>query len=318
MKKTKVPTINFKNKHIIVVGDVMLDRFIIGTVDRISPEAPVPVVSKKEEVVTLGGAGNVAHNIVSLGGKVSLFGIVGNDASGRIIKTLLKTTKNVQDELVMNKRYVTTDKTRIVSHGQHMVRIDTEDLIVLHKKDEETILSRYKLLLKKTSVVILSDYTKGMFSKEFAEKLIVLAHKQNVRVIVDTKPRHVHFFKGAYCIKPNKKEALLMSSEKEIHRIAEDIATKLHTNVLITLGEEGMYIYEKGKGHQIETKAKRIFDVVGAGDTVVATLALVLSDKKASLTDAAIIANHAAGVVVSKRGTATLTEKELVYSLKND
>ena len=256
MKKLTTSISHFKNKHIIVIGDVMLDRFIIGTVDRISPEAPVPVVSKKEEVVTLGGAGNVANNIVALGAKVSLFGVIGKDASGKVVQKLIEKTKNIQNELTVSARYVTTDKTRIVRQDQHIVRIDPQDLVHFSEKDEEQILSRYKALLKKTEVVILSDYMKGMFSEMFVKKLITLAHDREVKVVVDTKPRHSHFFKGAYCIKPNKKEALLMSFEKDVPRIAKDIATKLHTNVLITLGEEGMYIFEKGKGSS-KTHTKR-------------------------------------------------------------
>lgn len=307
---------SFKNKHIIVVGDVMLDRFVIGTVDRISPEAPVPVVSKKEEIVTLGGAANVANNIVSLGGRVSLFGIIGRDQSGKVIQNILSKSKEITNELLMSTRYVTTDKTRVVSHGQHMVRIDTEEIIPLSKKDQQDIAARYSRLLKSAQAVVFSDYMKGLFSSDLAQELLLLAKNAGVRVVVDTKPQHIHFFKDAYCIKPNKKEALLMSSEKEIPLIAKDIAKKHNTNVLITLGEEGMYVYENGKGYTMATKAKKVFDVVGAGDTVAAALTLMLSDPKTTLVEAAIIANHAAGVVVSKQGTATLTQNELFESLK--
>lgn len=296
----------------------MLDRFITGTVERISPEAPVPVVSKQDEVMTLGGAGNVAHNIVSLGGKVTLFGTIGKDRSGKDIKACIARAPGIKDALIAHTRYVTTDKTRIVSHGQHMVRVDTEKQVPLHARDEATMFAQYEKLLRTTDVVVLSDYMKGVFSLSFAEKLISCAKKHGVRVIVDTKPRHVHFFKHAYCIKPNKKEALLMSSEKEIASIARDVSTRLQTNVLITLGEEGMYIFEHGKGTQIRTQAKRIFDVVGAGDTVIGVLALMLASKNISLREASIVANHGAGIVVSKRGTAVVTEKELVASLRSD
>lgn len=316
MKSQKILIQDFKKKHILVMGDSMLDRFIGGDIHRMSPEAPVPIVLKNKETITLGGTANVANNIASLGARVTLFGILGDDTAGHIIKKLVSSSKQIKSELVMSKYYVTTEKTRVLEKEKHLLRIDSEKVKSLRSVDVKKILIRYKKALQNVDSVILSDYTKGFFTEAFTKKLVSLANKENVRVIVDTKPSHIHFFKNVYCIKPNRNEAILMSTEKTIPNIARDISKKFSANILITLGKDGMYTFENGVGEKIQTKAKKVFDVVGAGDTVIAVLALVLSDKTTTLAVAADIANHAAGIVVGKVGTATLTTQELLDYMK--
>lgn len=313
---------NFKNKNILIIGDLILDHYVEGKVDRISPEAPVPVVTVyKDDDYKLGGAGNVAHNIVSLGARASVAGIIGKDPRGKELLRLLKKELIKTDCIIQTNRR-TTVKTRVIAHNhQQVVRVDREDNSPLKKKHFEDIKSFIKTKIKNFDAIIISDYKKGVITKELIQYINDLAGKRKMFVAVDPKVGHFECYHGVSLITPNKKEAGIMShieiSDKaSLIKSGETLLGELEINaVLITQGEEGMTLFEKGKKERpISTVAQDVYDVTGAGDTVISSLTLA-HISGASLFEAATIANHAAGIVVGKAGTATATIKEILHSM---
>ncbi len=300
----------FKEKNILIVGDIMLDKYIFGKVDRISPEAPVQVVEVKKENYVPGGAANVANNIAALNAKAFMVGIVGNDKEADILLEELN-KRNINTEgIVKDVQKPTTQKVRILGQKQQLLRIDYEKKDYLNKETENQILNFIKIRIPNTDAIIISDYAKGVITQNLIKEIKDIA-KEKI-MIVDPKPKHKDFYKGATLITPNLKEAEQMT-EKE-----EDLIKELDSPILITKGEKGMSLYEKdGTITNIPTKAKEVYDVSGAGDTVVATLALALSSK-ASLRQAATLANHAAGITVGKLGTSTITTEEIKKSIENE
>lgn len=314
----------FKDKKILVIGDIILDRYIFGKVSRISPEAPVPVVEVYEEQYRLGGAANVANNIIALGGKAYLCGIIGKGAHGRIVRDLL-TEKTIGQDFIFEDTRRTTVKTRIIGGNQQIVRFDIEDRRRLEGKAKEIFLSMIKDALNDFDAVIVSDYKKGVVSEELFRILVNHKKKNGNFIAVDPKIGHFRLYKQVSLITPNIAEAshgaqLEIKDEKTLVKAGFNLLKKLACDsVLITRGEEGMSLFEKKDSEVIVTHlptvAKKVFDVTGAGDTVIATITLA-HISGADLVSAAKIANIAAGIVVGKVGTATATPEEILEVLK--
>jgi len=292
----------FKDKKILVIGDLILDHYAYGNVSRISPEAPVPIVHLKSEEYKLGGAANVAANIATLSGNVTLIGLIGRDRRGKKVIELCKKNKI---KIFPEYFHKTIIKTRIIAENQQLVRIDEEQ--ITPKDLNPRIIKREA---EKAEIIIISDYAKGTINEDLMKLLTSL----NKKIIVDPKPKNKLIYKGAYLITPNQKEALEMSSCEEIHKAGEQLQKELETNVIITRGKQGMSIFNNGV-KDIPTFAKEVYDVTGAGDTVIATLSLALASG-ASLESSAILANHAAGIVVGKHGTAKVELEELRKDLE--
>jgi len=316
--------LSLKNKSILVVGDTMVDRFIWGKVSRISPEAPVPVVEVTKETQTLGGAGNVASNITSLGAKSYIVTVIGDDLNGLCMKEMLEDKKINTDFVVVDKQRPTTLKTRIVASNQQVVRVDKEIKGAFSGETEKNILSSIDKVMPKVDGVIISDYAKGIVTDKVLKKIITLAKKKKIPVTVDPKVENFKKYKHITCMTPNTKEAIEgmnaqhqgIKTDADIANLGKKILKLLQSeSVLITRGEKGMTIIEKNKITHIPTRAKEVYDVTGAGDTVIATMTLALSAKW-KLVEAAEIANFAAGIVVGKVGTATVTVDEIIKTIK--
>ena len=316
--------LGLRDKSILVVGDTMVDRFVWGKVSRISPEAPVPVVEVTKETQTLGGAGNVANNITSLGAKAYIITVIGDDLDGLCMKEMLKNKSINTDFVIVDKQRPTTLKTRIVASNQQVVRVDKEVKGFFSGKTEVSILNNIDEVIKKVDGVIISDYAKGIVTDKVLKKIITLAKKKKIPVTVDPKVENFKKYKHITCMTPNTKEAIEgMNAQHQGIKTDDDIATlgkkilKLlqSQSVLITRGEKGMTIIEKNKITHIPTRAKEVYDVTGAGDTVIATMTLALAAKW-KLVEAAEIANFAAGIVVGKVGTATVTVDEIIKTIK--
>jgi rfaE bifunctional protein kinase chain/domain len=307
---------SFKNRKILVVGDLILDKYLFGEVERISPEAPVPIVDIKEETLKLGGASNVAWNISKLGGKAYIVGVIGNDENGKILKRLLK-EKNIEDLSVVDNDRLTTEKTRVIAVSQQLLRIDRENRKSLSAEVLDKI--KKKILDVKNDIegIIISDYGKGVITYELMEFLKNL----NLPIFVDPKPSNFHLYKKTTIMTPNKKEAyecVKMNKENPIELVGEKILKELETNqLLITLGAEGMALFENDKITRIPAKAKKVFDVTGAGDTVISVLALAKLSGGTWL-ESAILSNLSAGYVVGEIGTAVLTSDKLLEIVKEE
>lgn len=314
----------FKGKKILIVGDVILDRYIFGKVNRISPEAPVPIVEVQVESFLLGGATNVANNIVSLGGMASIAGIVGKDTAGTVLKRLLE-ERSINTEGLIEDNRPTSVKTRIIAHNQQVVRFDREDKKRLDGKGLVNLLNYLKKAVQEHDAVIVSDYKKGVISSSLIKTIVKYARQKDAFIAVDPKVGHFHFYKNVSLITPNLMEAsqgsgIEIKDEDSLYKAAKLLINRLSCrSVLITRGEEGMSLFEKETAKHISathisTVAKKVFDVTGAGDTVIAVFTLART-AGADLKDAAIIANHAAGIVVGEVGTAVVTPDALLQSL---
>ncbi|PMQ01420.1 MAG: D-glycero-beta-D-manno-heptose-7-phosphate kinase [Dictyoglomus sp. NZ13-RE01] len=304
---------HWHGKRIGVIGDIMLDEYIMGKVTRISPEAPVPIVEMEQEFSVLGGAGNVANNIKSLGGEVILFGVIGNDEGGKKILNLLRERK-IMEELIIDENRPTTTKTRIIALNQQVVRVDREKKESISQEIEEKIINSLENKIKNLDGIVISDYLKGVLTFNLTQKIIRLAKKEGKFIIVDPKGRDYSKYLGATLITPNEKEAQIATNSDENFNIKE-IAEKLFDivkgdGVLITRGEKGMFLYQAESQVFIPALASQVRDVTGAGDTVVATLALALSGG-ANLLEASILSNLSASITVRKLGTAVVTPEEL-------
>jgi rfaE bifunctional protein kinase chain/domain len=309
----------FKKKKILIIGDLILDRYIWGKVNRISPEAPVPVVEVTDEDFLLGGASNVANNIVSLGGHATIVGVAGNDRAGEILMKMLK-EKGVQCEGIFIGSRPTTVKTRIIAHNQQVVRFDKEVKDKVDGKVFRRFLEYIHNAVQSYDAVIISDYKKGVISSELVRKVVKYSRPGDVFVSVDPKVGHFHYYKKVSLITPNVMEASIASGieikdEKSLISAGRALIKKLSCNVvLITRGEYGMSLFKKDKVVHIPTVARTVYDVTGAGDTVIATFTIAYA-AGASEEEAAVIANHAAGIVVGEIGTAVATSDKLRKSL---
>jgi len=320
-KKTLLSLINkFPQASIMVIGDVMVDHFIWGNVNRISPEAPVPVVNVTAESLLLGGAANVVHNIHTLGGKVYASGVVGNDEMGRkIIHEFRSLNINPEGIIIVDKR-PTTVKTRIIAHNQQVVRFDREKTAPLNSDTKQRIIHYLKKCLSKINLIIISDYGKSVISRELVGEILNLSKSKPV--IVDPNVENIEFYNGVSMITPNQKEAsealgVKISSDEDASKAAALLREKIGCeSVLITRGEHGMTLLENnGSFTHIPTLATEVYDVTGAGDTVISALSLALSTG-ASLNVSALIANYAAGIVIKKVGTAFVDKEELEKAIQ--
>lgn len=309
----------FRNKHILVIGDIILDRYIWGKVNRISPEAPVPIVEVTDDSFLLGGAANVANNIVSLGGSATVAGVIGKDRAGEVVTDLLRERK-IELALFEDSR-PTTIKTRVIAHNQQVVRFDKEDKSTISGKVLKRILGYLRTSLRNFDAVILSDYKKGVISGALVSELLRITRPYKKFIAVDPKVGHFHLYKGVSIITPNLSEAshgsgIEISDENSLIRAGKTLLRKLSCKaVLITRGEEGMSLFANDRITHIPTVARHVYDVTGAGDTVIATFTLAHA-AGATLEESALIANHAAGIVVGEVGTASVTPDRLKESLK--
>ncbi|MDA1196380.1 MAG: D-glycero-beta-D-manno-heptose-7-phosphate kinase [Nanoarchaeota archaeon] len=299
----------FKQKKILVVGDVMLDVYLFGDVTRVSPEAPVQVVRVLKEAFIPGGAANVASNVASLGGQVFVAGVIGNDGAGVSLTNGMLKRRIDTHCIIQDASKPTTKKTRIMAQNQQLIRYDHEKDDYLSADVEKMLLDKITPLLKDIDAIIISDYAKGVITKNVLDSINKLT---DAPIIVDPKPKHSAWYAGARLITPNIKEAQeMVAGENEIAKIGNALVGQLGADVLITMGERGMGLFQKNADYsEIPTKAKEVYDVSGAGDTVVATLALALT-AGADLNSAALLANHAAGIVVGKIGTSSCSLDQL-------
>jgi D-beta-D-heptose 7-phosphate kinase/D-beta-D-heptose 1-phosphate adenosyltransferase len=310
-------------RRIVVLGDVMLDEFLWGEVTRISPEAPVPVVDIRRESTHLGGAANVLANLVALGAQAVVVGIIGNDFAGERIRSSVNEKSALQTDaaLVVDGSRPTTIKTRIIAQNQMVVRADREHRTQINGSMEEQIISAVKAALEGAHALVVSDYDKGVVTPGVLASVLPLAYER-IPVLIDPKLRNFDAYRPATLITPNHHEALRMAGLEEdsnegLKLAADTIRGRLNCNaVLITRGNRGMMLVEGDHAPiNVDTAAREVFDVTGAGDTVIAALAGSLA-AGASLTEAAVLANHAAGIVVGKLGTATATAKEVLDSIQ--
>ena len=321
----KVRSIQASNKQpsILVIGDLMIDHYIHGNATRLSPEAPVPIVNVKNESTTLGGAANVAQNLVALGAKVRLAGIVGDDAAGNELHGILTSEGIANDVIVKDKTRPTTLKTRVLAGSHQLVRIDREVTDNLSKELEDTLLNKLITYIDNADIIILSDYNKGLFSDGLTRRLIEAAQQKQKKVIVDPKGLNYAKYKGAYLIKPNRKELAEAAKVEKIKTTddlqfaAKNIFAQTDTQYLVvTLSEEGMVILSMDGYKSLPVKATEVFDVTGAGDTVIAAIAYFIG-AGLSVEDACELANHAAAIVIRHVGSATTTVDEILKDMAN-
>lgn len=307
----------FGSQHVLVVGDVMLDRYWMGEASRISPEAPVPVVRKQKTVCYPGGAGNVALNVAALGARVTLAGVVGDDATAAELRRALAEGGVSPDSLVRDPSRMTTVKTRVIAGRQQITRIDEEDTHALSAELERALIEELRAQMESCDCILVSDYAKGLISASFAAALLESARRNGVPVIVDPKGTDAARYRGATIIKPNRSElsaltGLLIRSHADalaacerLHALLPDVV------VLLTEGSEGMTLYLPGRAHfQLPTRALEVFDVTGAGDTVLAVAGVAVAGG-ADFWAAAALANCAAGVVVGEFGCGKVTTEQL-------
>ena len=315
-KKNLVKLLNkIQSCKILVVGDVIVDKFIYGNVSRISPEAPVPILEVTDETYHLGGCANVANNIVSMGGKPTICGAIGDDKSGQWFIDTLDEMDVCFPGIFLTDR-PTSLKTRVVAHSQQMVRIDKEVKKSLSQKDTDSILECIELYASESDAIIISDYDKGVVNIQLLDGIREIKEKYKIPVCVDPKKNNLNFYRGFDVIKPNRKEfenatglVCNLSDPDYIYQIIDDLKIQA---LLITMGQDGMLLFEKGNDvHSFPTVAHEVFDIVGAGDTAIAVFTMAIA-VGASYSEAAILSNLASGVVVGKIGTSTCSVNEIL------
>ncbi|MDN3549010.1 D-glycero-beta-D-manno-heptose-7-phosphate kinase [Mucilaginibacter aquaedulcis] len=311
-----------KKPTILVIGDLMIDHYITGSASRLSPEAPVPIVNVKNESVTLGGAGNVVQNLVTLGAQVTVAGLIGNDTAGTQIMEILSSEGVETHTIITDETRPTTIKTRVLAGSHQLVRIDRETTDAVSDSIADELMNHLKGYVEKADMIVLSDYNKGLFSPSLTQRIIIEANKQGKKVIIDPKGLNYEKYKGAYIIKPNRKELADASKTEKINSIeslqqaAKAIFEQTGTAYLVvTLSEEGMVILSEASYKLLPVKATEVFDVTGAGDTVLATMAYFIA---AGLTieEACELANHAAAIVIRQVGSATTTIDEIINDIE--
>ena len=325
LTKTRASEIlrSLRERKVLVLGDVMLDEFVWGDVTRISPEAPVPVVDVRRESVHLGGAANVLANLVALGTRGSVVGVVGKDGPGERLQNELHALGSEDGCLIIDDTRRSTTKTRIIAHNQLVVRADRESRVPVTSTLEDRIIACLKEALLSAHAFVVSDYDKGVVTPRILREVLPIAYER-IPVLIDPKLRNFNSYRPATLVTPNHHEALRMSDSEDYsddgsHHAAKIIREKLGCDaVLITRGDRGMMLLEgDGDPVYVETAAREVYDVTGAGDTVIAALACALACG-ATMIEAASFANRAAGIVVGKVGTATVSAAELIQSFAAD
>lgn len=322
LKKAYSFIAKFPMAKVLVVGDLILDHFIWGKVNRISPEAPVPVVKVVSESLMLGGAANVANNIHSLGGKVMVAGVIGRDDAGRNFIHELRVRGIPTDGIIVEDERPTTIKTRIIAHSQQVVRFDRERVDGIDPATVRAILDYTRERIDRVDAIVVSDYSKGVISQELVEGLVDIAKGGGKVIAVDPKVNHFGFYKGATIVTPNTEEAsrasgIEIEDEVSLLQAGRRLLNILGSDaLLVTRGEHGMNLFEgNGEVTHFPTVAREVYDVTGAGDTVIGTVALALATG-ATMKESAVLSNYAAGIVVGKVGTATVTSGELKSAIK--
>ncbi len=315
---------NFKGKRIAVIGDLMLDCYFWGAVSRISPEAPVPVVEVDEEFYRFGGAMNVAYNIQTLGGVPFPIGVIGNDNDGKIFRGLLEQTGITDKGIVVDRKRPTTAKTRVIANKQHVVRIDKEKTNSISVQTENKILELLRKQIKNIDAVILQDYNKGVMTERMIKETIKICNDGEKIITVDPKFNNFFTYQNVTVFKPNRKEAedvlgIRVNNGIDITNAGTKLLEKLNCKyVLLTLGEKGIALFEKGKAERrIPTKARKVADVSGAGDTVISTLTMALT-AGADIYDAAYLANYAGGLVCQEVGIVPIELNNLFNAVSNE
>jgi rfaE bifunctional protein kinase chain/domain len=309
------------DKKIFIIGDIMLDRYLFGDVTRISPEAPVQVFDIRTSEYRLGGAANVGFNVKTLGSKPVLIGVIGDDQDGKLLtEEMEKLSLDISGLITENER-PTTSKTRVISDSHHLLRIDSESKDDISPFSQKQIIDYLENNLKDIGIIILQDYNKGVLTKELINSVSEFALKNKIRILVDPKFENFFEFKNVYLFKPNRKEledalGKKAKTTEDFYEFANELMDKINCeNIILTLGELGMMIFEKVKGkvnvEKIDTKAMSVADVSGAGDTVISTIAVCLSGG-ASLKDAAVISNFAAGIVIKEVGIVPIQKDILI------
>jgi rfaE bifunctional protein kinase chain/domain len=316
-------TANIGKARILILGDIMLDEYLHGNVNRISPEAPVPVVEIDSEHLSLGGAANVANNIATLGNEPYLVGTVGEDDASIKLSQLLKDRAISREYLINDKTRRTTMKTRIIAHSQQVVRADREDAVEISPEIEKSIIGRCDSLLEKVDAVIISDYGKGVITASLLENVIPRCREKGIFIGVDPKETHFFNYRKASVVTPNHHEAGFVAgrrikTDKNLNEVGRFLLEKLEAgSILITRGEKGMALFSAGGDiDYFSTVAKKVFDVTGAGDTVVASFVSAVA-AGATLKEATEVSNCAAGIVVGEIGTATVSLAKLTEELKH-
>lgn len=315
---------NVADKEVCVIGDLMLDLYYFGEVKRISPEAPVQVFEKIKSEPKLGGAANVGLNIKSLGAKPYMIGVIGKDEEGKIIKNIFNEIGMATEGIIEIEERPTTCKTRVIASSHHLIRIDSESKKDIPKDSEQKILNLLDKKIKDFQVIILQDYNKGVLTKNLISAIIKLANDNDVKVLVDPKFDNFFEYENVFVFKPNRKElqdafGKTPKSLSELDAIAEELIKRINCkNLVVTLGEHGLRLYEKNGDEiiteSIETKARNVADVSGAGDTVISTLAVCLACG-ASVKDSVTIANFAAGIVVEEVGIVPIDKNRLINKI---
>lgn len=313
---------SFRGKRIAIIGDLMIDRYYWGTVRRISPEAPVPVVEVESESVRFGGAANVANNIQSLGGFPVLVGLIGNDHPGRIFMEMIRERNFDSGGVILDASRPTTIKTRVIAQGQHVVRFDNESKADAPPHLKQQLIDAIKYNIHSLDGIIMEDYNKGVLSSDVIAEVVAVGKKYGKIISVDPKFDNFLEYKGVTVFKPNRREVeeILggrLRSAVEVEAAGKKLLDLLGAeNVLLTRGEEGMSLFESSGGvAHLKTVADNVQDVSGAGDTVVATLTMALAGR-ASIREACVLANYAGGVVVGAVGIVPITPDELVTSVR--
>ncbi len=311
----------FRSQRIVVVGDIMLDEYWFGTVERISPEAPVPVVAVQEQESKLGGATNVAQNIRSLGGEVITVGVIGDDRAGRIVQSRMSDQGMSLDGLLIESQRPTTVKTRILAHSQQVVRADFETTNALESEPLTKLIRTCLDALENAAGLVISDYGKGVIQPQLLDQIVPAARAQGKFVVVDPKDTHFSSYRRVTTLTPNHHEAGFVAGKRirddeSLRAVGFELLDRLEADsLLITLGEKGMALFEPvGTMTQIPTVAKTVYDVTGAGDTVIAAVAMALA-AGGSMLQAAYTANVAAGEVIKQVGTAQTTVEAIRRAL---
>lgn len=315
---------NFKKLKIAIIGDMMLDCYFRGDVKRISPEAPVPVIEVENEFFRFGGAANVALNVLKLGGIPVPIGIIGADNDGTIFTSLVKESKMIQDGIIVDDSRPTTAKTRVIAGNQHVVRIDKESKKDISSKTEKKLFDYLNSQIKKLDGIILQDYNKGVLTPALIKKIINLANDNRVLITVDPKFNNFFEYKNVTVFKPNRKEAedilaMKIKTDSDITKAGKTLLEKLKAkNILLTLGAEGIAVFEQGKEEKrMPTKARKAADVSGAGDTVIATLTMALS-AGGNILEASYLANYAAGIVCEEVGIVPIEAAKLFEIVESE
>ncbi|RMD49930.1 MAG: D-glycero-beta-D-manno-heptose-7-phosphate kinase [Ignavibacteria bacterium] len=315
---------NFENKNIAVIGDMMLDAYFWGDTKRISPEAPVPVIEIDEEFFRFGGAANVALNLSTLKANPFPFGIIGDDNDGEIFKKLMNDANINPEGIICDSSRPTTSKARVIAANQHVVRIDKESKAEINEETEKKLLDSFMNIVDNLDAVILQDYNKGVLTKNLIKSVIDVCNQKDIIVTVDPKFLNFFEYKNVTVFKPNKKETedafgTKIMNDDDLENLGKELKRKLNSKyVLLTLGEKGIALFGNGEDiKRIPTKARKVADVSGAGDTVISTLTVALS-AGAEIEEASYLANYAGGLVCEEVGIVPIDIDKLFLSVEKD